>query len=153
MTVAAAPTAQQRTLSLLGGRFGVQVSWRDHHNNRAGFARAISGTDQAGYFWFFDPTNVELVVKMLDATTFNGHHWVFYGALSDVEYWITVTDRQTGKVKQYHNAPSNICGKGDTSPSAPLPPTIRRRWSRRGHRGLPLVQRRPPFVLPIERRR
>lgn len=123
VTVAAAPTAQQRTLSLLGSRFAVEVSWRDQHNNRAGYARALPGSDQTGYFWFFDAANVELVVKMLDATTFNGYHWVFYGALSDVEYWIQVTDRQTGRVKRYHNPPGNICGKGDTiafrSPSSP----------------------------------
>jgi hypothetical protein len=115
VTVAAAPAAQQRTLALLGGRYGVEVSWRDQHNNRAGFGRAIPSSDQSGYFWFFDPSNVELVVKMLDASTFNGYTWVFYGALSDVEYWITVTDRQTGKVRQYHNAPGNLCGRGDTT--------------------------------------
>jgi hypothetical protein len=114
VTVAAAPSAAQRTLDLLGGRYGIEVSWRDQHNNRAGYGRALPSSDQSGYFWFFDPSNVELVVKMLDGSTFNGYTWVFYGALSDVEYWITVTDRQTGKVRQYHNAPGNLCGRGDT---------------------------------------
>ncbi|HEX2642375.1 MAG TPA: NBR1-Ig-like domain-containing protein [Thermoanaerobaculia bacterium] len=124
VTVNAAPSAAQRSLGLLGGRYGVEVSWRDQHNNRAGFGRAIPSSDQSGYFWFFDPSNVELVVKMLDGSTFNGYTWVFYGALSDVEYWITVTDHQTGKVRQYHNAPGNLCGRGDTTAfRTPVAPT------------------------------
>jgi hypothetical protein len=32
-----------------------------------------------GYFWFFEDTNVELVVKVLDGRAINGHTWVFYG--------------------------------------------------------------------------
>ena len=43
------------------------------------------------------PENTELVVKALDGGGFNGHLWVFYGALTDLEYWITVTDTLTGE--------------------------------------------------------
>ena len=65
-------------------------------------------------FWFFDPTNVELVVKVIDARTLNGKFWVFYGALSDVQYDLTVTDTTTGFSHTYHNNQGNLCGKGDT---------------------------------------
>ncbi len=41
--------------------------------------------------------------------------WFFYGALSDVEYDLRVTDTETGAVRTYHNAPGNLCGHGDTS--------------------------------------
>ena len=40
---------------------------------------------------------------MLDGRPVNGHFWVFYGALSDVEYTITVTDTVTGNRRRYHN--------------------------------------------------
>ena len=40
---------------------------------------------------------------MLDGRPVNGHFWVYYGALSDVEYTITVTDTVTGKHRTYHN--------------------------------------------------
>jgi hypothetical protein len=52
---------------------------------------------------------------VLDGRPLTGKFWVFYGALSDVEYWITVTDTVTGASKQYHNKRGNLCGKGDTS--------------------------------------
>jgi len=40
---------------------------------------------------------------------------VFYGALSDVEYTITVTDTQTGAVKKYFNAQGQLSSVSDTS--------------------------------------
>jgi ELWxxDGT repeat protein len=112
---AGACTPDAHTLCLLGGRFAVSVDWHDQHNGGDGVGTAIAGTDVSGYFWFFNPANVELVVKTLDATTVNGHFWVFYGALSDVEYTLRVTDTQTGAVKTYPNPAGNICGRGDTA--------------------------------------
>ena len=45
--------------------------------------------------WFFSPDNVELIIKVLDGRSITGHFWVFYGALSNVQYTITVKDTQT----------------------------------------------------------
>ncbi len=102
-------------LCLLGGRFRVSVHWKNQHGGGVeGEGTAIPGTDQTGYFWFFDPTNLELVVKVLDGRPVNGKFWVFYGALSDVEYTLTVTDVETGAERVYVNTPGNLCGKGDT---------------------------------------
>ncbi|HXO20813.1 MAG TPA: NBR1-Ig-like domain-containing protein, partial [Thermoanaerobaculia bacterium] len=115
VTVNAAPAPAARNLALLGGRFRVAVSWRDQHNNQAGYGRAVPDSDETGFFWFFSSANVELVVKLLDGRPLNGRFWFFYGALSDVEYWIDVTDTATGQVHEYHNAPGNICGRGDTA--------------------------------------
>jgi hypothetical protein len=105
--------SSDRRLCLLGGRFEVEVEWRQNDGNR-GVGNAVIGSDQSGYFWFFSSLNVELIVKALDGRSLNGAHWLFYGALSDVEYWITVTDTATGERKLYRNAPGNICGVGDT---------------------------------------
>jgi hypothetical protein len=103
-----------RALSLQGGRFSVSAAWREPRSGATGYGQPIADSDQSGFFWFFDASNVELVVKLLDGRGSNGAFWVFYGALSDVEYWITVTDRQTGAVKVYHNLPGTLCGRGDT---------------------------------------
>ena len=103
-----------RGLCLAGGRYRVEVDWHDQHNGGDGAGTAIRGTDESGYFWFFNPANVELAVKVLDGTPVNGHVWVFYGALSDVGYTIRVTDTETGAEKLYVNPPGNICGRADT---------------------------------------
>ena len=51
---------------------------------------------------------------MLDARALNGKFWVFYGALSNVEYTIRVTDTETGQVKTYTNPNGTFASVGDT---------------------------------------
>ncbi len=72
-------------------------------------------TADTGWFWFFGPTNVEVVLKVLDGTPLNGKHWVFYGALSSVEYTLEVTDTATGAVKTYTNPSGNLASVADTA--------------------------------------
>jgi hypothetical protein len=100
------------TLELQGGRFAVSAEWRDH-DGRRGVGTPLPFSGQSGRFWFFDAGNVELLVKVLDGSGVNGKAWVFRGALSDVEYWLTVTDRSTGAVRRYRNPPGTLCGGAD----------------------------------------
>ena len=102
------------TLALDGGRFAVSVRWRDHAG-ATGFGTPVPYSSETGAFWFFAPANIELLVKVLDGRPVNGRHWVFYGALSDVEYWLTVTDTATGQTREYRNPPGTLCGRADTS--------------------------------------
>ena len=76
-----------------------------------GFAEPL--TSDTGYFWFFDDANVELVIKALDGTAWNGHYWIFYGALSNVEYTITVTDTVTETTRVYFNPSGRFASVGD----------------------------------------
>src|SRR5215510_12169896 len=70
-------------------RCQVEVDWR-LPGGIAGKGQAVPLTDDTGSFWFFDNSNLELVIKVLDGRAVNGHFWIFYGGLSDVEYQITV---------------------------------------------------------------
>ena len=106
--------ATNERLCLENGRFAVEASWKDFQG-KTGKGTAVNLTPETGYFWFFDSANVEVVVKVLDGTSLNGKHWVFYGALSSVEYKITVTDTQTGKVKVYENPSGRLASVADTS--------------------------------------
>jgi hypothetical protein len=101
------------TLCLSSGRFEVRVAWTDFQNN-TGDGQAVALTSDTGYFWFFTNTNVELVIKVLDARGVNGHFWVFYGALSNVEYEIAVRDSQTGDLQVYDNPAGQFASVGDT---------------------------------------
>jgi hypothetical protein len=101
-------------LCLNNNRFRVEVQWHDFSGN-TGAGQAVPLTSDTGYFWFFGPTNVELVLKVLDGTSLNDHWWVFYGALSTVEYRITVTDTQTGLQRTYVNPSGNLGSVADTS--------------------------------------
>jgi ELWxxDGT repeat protein len=110
------------TVLCLGGRYQVEVAWRDPLDRRgAGMAVPLTGaTGDTGAFWFFGADNYELVVKVLDGTAVNGHVWVFYGALSNVEYTLTVTDTQTGLARRYVNPPGTLASVGDVHAFGPL---------------------------------
>jgi len=101
------------TLCLNAGRFQVEVQWKDSHG-RTGPGQAVPITADTGDFWFFSPANIELVVKVLDARGVNGNYWVFYGALSNVEYDLVVTDTATNRVKTYSNPQGQFASVGDT---------------------------------------
>ena len=104
-----------QNLCLNADRFRVEVNWRVPSQGTSGVGRAVSLTGDTGYFWFFSSNNVELVIKVVDGRSFNGHFWVFYGALSDVEYTITVTDTQTGMSKTYTNPQGQLASVADTA--------------------------------------
>ncbi len=108
----AADSARQLCLN---GRFRVEVRFVDPRSNLPGAGRAVPLTSDTGGFWFFDASNTELMIKILDGRALNGHFWVFAGALSDVEYTITVTDTQTGKSKAYRNEPHQLTSRSDTT--------------------------------------
>ena len=103
-------------LCLRDGRFEVQAHWSNPDmagEHGFGTGVPIDFSDESGLFWFFEPDNVELVLKVLDGTALNGNFWVFFGALSDVEYWVTVEDTQGERRLTYHNPPKEICGQSD----------------------------------------
>jgi hypothetical protein len=104
------------TLCLLGSRFKVRVAWRNLAQGGAtGVGQAVARTDQSGTFWFFGPQSVELTVKALDGRAVNGKFWVFAGSLTNLEYWLEVTDTGTGTVRIYHNKQGDTRGFADTA--------------------------------------
>lgn len=107
-------TSNQLSLCLNDNRFFVQVNWRDFKGN-TGNGKAVPVTGDTGAFWFFDDANLELVLKVLDARAINGHFWVYFGALSNVEFEVTVLDTQTGRVARYENPLGTFASEGDTT--------------------------------------
>lgn len=112
--IAASACTSGPTLCLNGDRFVAEVAWKDFQGN-TGVGRAVSLTSGTGYFWFFNESNVELVVKVLDGRALNGSYWVFYGSLSNVEYTLKVTDTVTGRVRTYRNPSGRLASAGDTN--------------------------------------
>lgn len=95
-------TAGPTQLCLNGGRFRIEVEWTSPAGD-SGFGQAVPLTDDTGFFWFFGPDNVEMVIKVLNGCPVNGRFWVFAGGLTNVFTRVTVTDTETGDVKTYVN--------------------------------------------------
>ncbi len=102
-TVSAAACATETlALCLQGGRFRVEADWRTP-DGESGQGTAVSLTGDSGYFWFFGDSNIELVVKVLDACGPFDRFWVFSGGLTNVEVTLRVTDTATGQLRTYTN--------------------------------------------------
>ncbi len=89
------------TLCLQDGRYAVSVDWTNREGDTGKGSVAPPRADDSGLFWFFSETNWELLVKVLDACTSNGHHWVFAASATDVGFDLQVRDTVTGQVKRY----------------------------------------------------
>ena len=100
-------------LCLLGSRFQVSVAFKS--GGTAGFGQTVPLTDDTGGFWFTTPNNLELMIKVIDGRPLDGHFWVFYGALSDVAYTLTITDTMTGAVRTYSNPQGTLASFADTA--------------------------------------
>jgi hypothetical protein len=105
------------SLCLGPGRFSVTVSWREPRSGQSGSGQAAQLSPDGGYFWFFAPDGVELAVKVLDGTAVNGHFWVFYASLTDVEFDLTVTDdlSPTQTSRTYHNPAYHLASAADVT--------------------------------------
>ena len=85
-----------------GGRFQVEVQWGTATGS--GLAVAQPLTPISEWFWFFDPDNPEIMVKVLDGCSrSNPNYWIFFGGLTDVEVTMTVTDTSSGQSQIYRN--------------------------------------------------
>ncbi len=88
-------------LCLTDDRFRVCVDWPE-----LGTGARLSApyrNPDTGLFYFFNPDNVQFLLKALDGCRFNDHFWVFAAATTSVEYTVTVTDTQSGRSRVYDN--------------------------------------------------
>jgi len=95
-------TPSSTAMCLNNNRFRVSATFLTS-GGQSGNAQVVKLTDDTGYLWFFSSTNVEAVVKVLNACSLNNRYWVFAGGLTNVRTVITVTDTQTGTTKPYTN--------------------------------------------------
>ncbi len=120
-----------RTLCLEGGRFRVRALYREFAG-RTGAAQAVPLTSDSGLFWFFDPGNPELVVKVVDACGLPGfeNFWVYSTGLTNVEVELEVVDSWSGERKRVATGlgepylPDFDSGAFQVCTSVPLPPHL-----------------------------
>ena len=92
------------TLCLNGGRFRVEAVWRiPDGTTGAGQAVPIPSAPDSGLFYFFGASNLEMLIKVLNACAVNDRYWVFFAATTNVELAVVVTDTGTGATQGYHN--------------------------------------------------
>ena len=94
-------TPSSSTICLVNNRFSVRLTYDAGQGSQP--MTAIKYTPDSGLFWFDNANNIEVLLKMINACSFNQKFWVYAGGTTDVGVTITVTDSQTGAVKTYNN--------------------------------------------------
>ncbi len=127
-------------ICLLDDRFKVTVEWADFSGNPftvpsnldSGQGQGVvvapstpTASTDAGYFYFHSEENIELVVKMVDGRSDNGHFWFFAGSLTNVEYTIRVVDTDTDREAEYKNPPREFTTFADTEAFPEITPQSR----------------------------
>ncbi|HEX2252521.1 MAG TPA: Calx-beta domain-containing protein [Thermoanaerobaculia bacterium] len=90
------------TLCLAADRFQVRVDWRTAAGD-SGHGTVEEVSDSSGLVWFFREENKEMLIKVIDACATFDTYWVFFAAVTNVDFTVTVTDTATGIVKEYTN--------------------------------------------------
>jgi hypothetical protein len=117
--------ANANTLCFVNGRYMVTLDAADvpARSNKTATGEANVQTSDTGYFTLSGLTgstaNPEVVVKVLEVPASfvpAGYppSWVFFGGLTDLEYFVNVLDTTTGKVRQYHKFPGTVQNGFDT---------------------------------------
>jgi hypothetical protein len=114
-------TPSSTRMCLQNNRFSLTVNWRTA--NSSGAAQVVSySTTESGLFWFFSNTNWEMMVKVLNACSFNNRYWVYTGVTTDVGWTMTVTDTLTNTTKIYSSSLGTVsCPILDSSAFATCP--------------------------------
>ena len=94
--------ADAQTICLNDGRFAVSARFRTASSGETD-ATGVTLTADSGYFWFFDPANIEVVIKVLRACSLNNQYWVFATGLTNVEVTLFVEDTETDTLQTYVN--------------------------------------------------
>jgi hypothetical protein len=99
-------TVASQTSFEFAGHFQIAVEWKDFGSG-TGTGTGVSLTSHSGYFWFFSPNNPELFIKLVDDYADTGYFWVVFGATTNVEFTVTVTNTEDGQILGYFNPLGN----------------------------------------------
>jgi DNA-binding beta-propeller fold protein YncE len=85
-------------------RFRVEVDYLENDGDVWPAQALEIGSGDAQVYTFFDESNWEMMVKVLDGCALNGRFWVYAAASTDVGFEIRVADTWTGQRKTFRSA-------------------------------------------------
>jgi hypothetical protein len=101
-----APACENNSFTLcLDGRFVVTTQFQSSTASGSGVVIPLAGlgVTEGGLFWFFSPSNPEMLIKVVNGCGTNDEFWVFFSATTNVALNVTVFDTLTGHSRSYTN--------------------------------------------------
>ena len=87
------------------GRFRARLQWSTGEQSGMATSVAFDEGSESGLFYFFDPGNIEMLIKVLDACVpeLGDRYWIYYAATTTLAFELEVTDTWTGQTRNYSN--------------------------------------------------
>ncbi|MCK6683279.1 MAG: PKD domain-containing protein [Thermoanaerobaculia bacterium] len=104
--------AAATSIILQQNRIRVSVAWKSQYTGQSGDAWVIPQTDEFAYFYFSDPGNPEVFVKVLDFGE-PSPFLAFYSGLTDFEYTVTYESLCNNKRLVVTKPAGSFTGGGD----------------------------------------
>jgi len=90
-------------VELLDSRFRVSITWEDFAGNTGRATSVPMGSTDSALFWIFEPSNFEVLVKLVDGCGFNERYWVYLAATTNIDFTVRIRDQVTGTQYLRHN--------------------------------------------------
>lgn len=104
---ATAPCDDTGALCLDGGRFEASVDW--HRPSAEGNRRVmLPEAPRSGLFSVSESAGPQLLVNVVDGCKVNGHYWLYFATVADVELTVRVRDTQTGRTWAWFNPAGSV---------------------------------------------
>ena len=97
----ASPAIERQTC--LHDRFALSITGVSNHPGDGTATPVRFGSIDSSFFWFYTPSNYEVLAKVLDGCAINDRYWVFVAAVTNQAYTLRVRDAATGLVRTYAN--------------------------------------------------
>jgi hypothetical protein len=129
-------TPDAKTACLLNGRFKATLRYRGTFDNNSAdtdaFVKQVPGfassTYETAFFYFNNPNNIELLLKVLDQgnTDAQGRPTlaVLFGTATPLRSELTITDTQTGAVRTYNSDFGSMQGRTDFTAYVKVQPGV-----------------------------
>lgn len=72
-------------------------------------------TKDSGVFYFFDASNWEVLVKLLDGCALTGSYWLFAASATDLGFDVLLSDTETGESRVFRKPPGRAPALVDTA--------------------------------------
>ena len=107
---ALAPCDDSSAACLEGGRFEAMVEWHRSRPAADGGARqmVLPEAPNSALFSSSRTPDLPLLLNVLDGCNVNGHYWLYFATVADVELTVKIRDTQTGRTWAYFNPAGSV---------------------------------------------
>lgn len=79
-------------LCLQNGRFVVRADFAVPGVEPRGAMASAGASQKSGSFWFFEADTTEVLVKLVEGCSVNGHFWLYLTGATDLPYSVSIAD-------------------------------------------------------------